>query len=46
MELVNRRKLSKAEIVWTVIIIALGVSVVALLVCAIIFHWDLSNAGS
>lgn len=42
----TRRNLSKAEMVWTLIIIALGVSVIAFLVCAIIFHWDLSNAGS
>lgn len=45
VELVNEKKPSKkAEIVWTIIIIGCGVFTVGLIVCAMIFHWDLGNA--
>jgi len=41
---VNQKKPSKStEIIWTVIIIGCGVFTIGLIVCAMIFHWDLGN---
>jgi len=45
--LVDENMLSKkAQVAWTAIIIGAAVVSVTLLICALIFYWNLSNAGS